>query len=75
VQFLLFAAIIAAVLGCSAASYYLLEKPMQRLGRRIAKRWDDQQPEPPASGTATAAALPGAVRSTVEVPAWPFAPG
>jgi peptidoglycan/LPS O-acetylase OafA/YrhL len=41
----LFALIIVAVLACSAASYYLLEKPMQQLGRRIARRWDDGRQE------------------------------
>lgn len=63
VQVLLLAAIVAAVLGCSAASYYLLEKPMQRLGRRLAKRWDDQRAEPPAPGTAAAAGAPTAMRA------------
>jgi peptidoglycan/LPS O-acetylase OafA/YrhL len=70
VQFLLFAAIIVAVVGCSAASYYLLEKPMQRLGRRLAKRWadDNGRRRPPRH----AAARHGHDRRR---PAWSSSPG
>ena len=31
---------IAALLGCSALTYYLVEAPMQRLGRRVTARLD-----------------------------------
>jgi peptidoglycan/LPS O-acetylase OafA/YrhL len=37
-QILLAAALLAAILGASAVTYYAVEKPMQRLGRRVA-RW------------------------------------
>ncbi len=43
------AAFVLLLLGCAAATYYLLEAPMQRLGRRAAARLD-------ASGTLTLAA-------------------
>jgi peptidoglycan/LPS O-acetylase OafA/YrhL len=42
-QVMVFALILAVVIGVSAASYYLLEKPMQGLGHRLAKRWDDKR--------------------------------
>ena len=32
-------AILAVILAASAVTYYGVEKPMQRLGRRVAKRW------------------------------------
>jgi peptidoglycan/LPS O-acetylase OafA/YrhL len=75
VQFVLFAAIVAAVLGASAASYYLLEKPMQRLGHRVAKRWEDRVPGSPAPVTAPAAELPGVAGVTAEFPPGLSAPG
>jgi peptidoglycan/LPS O-acetylase OafA/YrhL len=37
IQLLLAAAIVAVILGASAASYYGVEKPMQKLGRRVAR--------------------------------------
>jgi peptidoglycan/LPS O-acetylase OafA/YrhL len=36
VQYLMFAGCVAAIIGLSALTYYLVEKPMQRLGRRVA---------------------------------------
>jgi peptidoglycan/LPS O-acetylase OafA/YrhL len=36
-QLLLAAAILAVIVAASAATHYLVEKPMQRLGRRVAK--------------------------------------
>ena len=44
------AALIAVVIACSAMTYYLVEKPMQRLGHRLAKRWDPPQ-LPPGGAT------------------------
>jgi peptidoglycan/LPS O-acetylase OafA/YrhL len=35
-QFLFFAGLLAVIIGLSALTYYLVEKPMQRLGRRVA---------------------------------------
>jgi peptidoglycan/LPS O-acetylase OafA/YrhL len=37
-QIALFAALVALIVAASAATYYLVEKPMQRLGRRVAGR-------------------------------------
>jgi peptidoglycan/LPS O-acetylase OafA/YrhL len=37
IQLLLAAAIVAVILAASAASYYGVEKPMQKLGRRVAR--------------------------------------
>jgi peptidoglycan/LPS O-acetylase OafA/YrhL len=37
-QVLLFAGILVVIIGLSALTYYLVEKPMQRLGRRVAAR-------------------------------------
>jgi peptidoglycan/LPS O-acetylase OafA/YrhL len=37
-QVLFFAGLIAVIIGLSALTYYLVEKPMQRLGRRVAAR-------------------------------------
>jgi len=42
IQFLMFAAFLAVLLPCCAATYYLVEAPMQRLGRRIAQ-WLDKR--------------------------------
>jgi peptidoglycan/LPS O-acetylase OafA/YrhL len=35
-QFLFFGGLLAVIIGLSALTYYLVEKPMQRLGRRVA---------------------------------------
>ena len=37
-QVALFAALFAVIIAASAVTYYLVEKPMQRLGRRVAGR-------------------------------------
>jgi peptidoglycan/LPS O-acetylase OafA/YrhL len=37
-QIALFAALVAVIVAASAVTYYLVEKPMQRLGRRVAGR-------------------------------------
>lgn len=34
------AVFLAALLACCALTYYLIEAPMQRLGRRVAARLD-----------------------------------
>jgi peptidoglycan/LPS O-acetylase OafA/YrhL len=46
VQYLMFAGCVAVIIGLSALTYYLVEKPMQRLGRRVAGR--DRRPVPSA---------------------------
>jgi peptidoglycan/LPS O-acetylase OafA/YrhL len=45
-QVALLALFVVVVIGVSAASYYLLERPMQDLGRRLAKRWDRRAGQP-----------------------------
>jgi peptidoglycan/LPS O-acetylase OafA/YrhL len=42
VQIPLAIALVTVVIAASAVSYYLLEKPMQALGRTVASRWADQ---------------------------------
>jgi peptidoglycan/LPS O-acetylase OafA/YrhL len=53
VQLPLAAGLIGVVIASSAATYYLVEKPMQRLGHKVAKRWDRPQTR---SGTGSDAA-------------------
>jgi peptidoglycan/LPS O-acetylase OafA/YrhL len=55
VQFLLFAGCLAVIIGASALTYYLVEKPMQRLGRVIARRLDSS-PDGYATGAGSAVA-------------------
>jgi peptidoglycan/LPS O-acetylase OafA/YrhL len=43
VQLPLAAGLIAVIIASSGVTYYLVEKPMQRLGHQIAKRWDRPQ--------------------------------
>jgi peptidoglycan/LPS O-acetylase OafA/YrhL len=38
-QVLFFAGLVAVIIGLSALTYYFVEKPMQRLGRRVAARF------------------------------------
>ena len=38
-QVLIFAGLLAVIIGLSALTYYLVERPMQRLGRRVAARF------------------------------------
>ena len=42
VQIPLAIGLVAVAIAVSAVSYYLLEKPMQALGRTVARRWPDQ---------------------------------
>lgn len=58
----LLAAFVVVVIGVSAASYYLLERPMQKLGRRLAKRGERAKPPAPVT-TAAPAAAPTAMRA------------
>jgi peptidoglycan/LPS O-acetylase OafA/YrhL len=51
--------LLAVVIGVSGASYYLVEKPMQALGRSVARRWERATPPQPSvagAGAGTAAA-------------------
>ena len=53
-QALFFAALFAVIIGLSAITYYLVEKPMQGLGRRVAARFGY------ATGTLSGAGAPDA---------------
>lgn len=57
-----FAIFAAALVGCAATSYYLVEAPMQRLGRRLTARLDSAGRPPPVrhpSGAGSARASAG----------------
>ncbi len=55
---------LAVLLACCALTYYLVEAPMQRLGRRVAARLDDRfgpdRPEPAGTRAARPELLPAA---------------
>jgi peptidoglycan/LPS O-acetylase OafA/YrhL len=52
-QALFFAALLAVIIGLSALTYYFVEKPLQRLGRRVAARLDyTTETVPAAAGAA-----------------------
>lgn len=70
-QVLFFAGLLAVIIGLSALTYYLIEKPMQRLGRRVAARFPYPATETVSAGSvsappgAPAAATRSASSSTV----------
>ena len=49
-QVLFFAGLVAVIIGVSALTYYLIEKPMQRLGHRVAARFPNPTGTPPGDG-------------------------
>jgi peptidoglycan/LPS O-acetylase OafA/YrhL len=51
VQIPLAIGLLAVIIGASAATYYLVERPMQRAGHALARRWDREQAQPPAVPT------------------------
>jgi len=53
-QVLLFAGLLVVIIGLSALTYYLVEKPMQRLGRRVATRFS----YPTETGSGDSAPVP-----------------
>jgi len=53
-------AFLGALLACAAATYSLVEAPMQGLGRRVAARLD----RPPGSGPARARAVPATAQAS-----------
>ena len=63
-QVLFFAGLVAVIIGLSALTYYLIEKPMQRLGHRVAARFPNTTGTP-ADGSSGLAdgAPPAASRS------------
>ena len=52
VQVLMFAGCLAVIIGLSAVTYYLVERPMQRLGRRLSGRGGGSGSSEPAALTA-----------------------
>jgi peptidoglycan/LPS O-acetylase OafA/YrhL len=50
-QVLFFAGIVAVILALSALTYYLIEKPMQRLGHRVAARFPHTTGMPSGDGS------------------------
>jgi peptidoglycan/LPS O-acetylase OafA/YrhL len=52
VQVLMFAGCVAVIIGLSAVTYYLVERPMQRLGRRLSGRGGGSGSGEPAGVTA-----------------------
>jgi peptidoglycan/LPS O-acetylase OafA/YrhL len=64
VQVPLAAGLLAVIIGASAATYYLVERPMQGLGRRVARRWGQPAGSDEGSaGTAGAGTVVAAARS------------
>jgi peptidoglycan/LPS O-acetylase OafA/YrhL len=49
-QVLFFAGLLAVIIGLSALTYYLVEKPMQRLGQRVAARAGSEAGSGPPAG-------------------------
>jgi peptidoglycan/LPS O-acetylase OafA/YrhL len=41
--------LLAVIIGASAATYYLIERPMQGIGRKVAASWDTASGQPPAT--------------------------
>ena len=50
-QVLFFAGLLAVIIGLSALTYYLIEKPMQRLGHRVAARFPNTTVAPSGDGS------------------------
>ena len=50
-QVLFFAGLMAVIIGLSALTYYLIEKPMQRLGHRVAARFPNTTGTPSGDGS------------------------
>jgi peptidoglycan/LPS O-acetylase OafA/YrhL len=63
-QVLLAAAITAVIIAASAITYYLVERPMQRLGRRVAKYLEAREDTTARSGNLDNGASVAAARST-----------
>jgi peptidoglycan/LPS O-acetylase OafA/YrhL len=53
-QCLLASALLAAIVGLASVTYYFVEKPMQRLGRKVARRYRDPAEPPQALRAETA---------------------
>jgi peptidoglycan/LPS O-acetylase OafA/YrhL len=82
VQVPLAAGLLAVIIAASAATYYLVEKPMQGVGHALARRWDRQgaQPSPGAApapegrvAAGSGSAAPASGGATAESPGAPAA--
>ena len=60
-QVLIFAGLVALIIGVSALTYYLIEKPMQRLGHRVAARFPNATGTPAGDGSSGLADGPSAL--------------
>jgi peptidoglycan/LPS O-acetylase OafA/YrhL len=71
VQVPLAAGLLAVIIGASAATYYLVERPMQGLGRRVARRWahpagsEEGSAEAAGAGTGVEAARNASISKAV----------
>jgi peptidoglycan/LPS O-acetylase OafA/YrhL len=64
-QVLFFAGLLAVIVALSALTYYLVEMPMQRLGRRVAARFPYATVTAPADSPSPAdGEVPAAARSS-----------
>jgi peptidoglycan/LPS O-acetylase OafA/YrhL len=74
-QLWLAAVIVIVILAASAATYYGIEKPMQRLGRRVAKAFPDAPAPlaspPPASASPASPAPASSASASTPAPAAP----
>lgn len=65
VQVAVFAALVVVIIAASALTYYLIEKPMQRLGRQLARRLARRPPGATAKRVEPApASSPGVITGT-----------
>lgn len=62
-QVLFFAGLVAVIIGLSALTYYFIEKPMQRLGHRVAARFPNATGAPPGDGSSGLVDGPAAAAS------------
>jgi peptidoglycan/LPS O-acetylase OafA/YrhL len=63
-QYLFFAGLLAVIIGLSALTYYLVEQPMQRLGRRVAARAGYATETASGDGASVRDGVPAAARSS-----------
>ena len=63
-QFLFFAGLFAVIIALSALTYYLVEMPMQRLGRRVAARTGYPTAAGSGDGASARDGVPATARSS-----------
>jgi len=64
VQIPLAIGLLVVIIGVSALTYYLVEKPMQALGRKVARRWEAAGGRPATDQPSTAGAGAGTGRAS-----------